>query len=93
MDTNAHPTDAAIAEKCCTTMGYMTVTFSPKPPKEPSKNYIFMISKLVMKTGDTLLILFALSLLKANDLLPKAPTAWNNWSTGSDSPDTKATVS
>ncbi len=78
MDTNAHPTDAAIAEKCCTTMGYMTVTFSPNRPKNLAKNTFFMISKLVMKTGDTLIILFALSLLKANDLLPKAPTAWNN---------------
>ncbi len=69
---------AAIAEKSCTTVGYISVTYSPNSPRNLAKIIFFMISKLVMKTGDTSLILFAQSLLKANDLWPKAPTARNN---------------
>ncbi len=87
MDTNAIPTDATIAEKSCMTVGYISATYSLNRPRNLAKMTDFMISKLIMKTGDTSPILFALSLLKANDLWPKAPTVWNS------SPNTKDTAS
>ncbi len=57
----------------------------PQPPKETSKNLIFYDFKTRYENemfenekGDVSLILFARSLLRAIDLWPKAPTAWNN---------------